>query len=265
MRILSNAKAVAITSIGLAAGLGSVAASAHSGLVVKLSDGSVPIDQPWLFATAYSRAWGDGSQFCAALRSLLAADDFGNGGDEDGTVTSCHATHSGSTGVVSSGPLTAHVDFTAVVTLLGSVPFHKGTCVFTDTITVNSQQSLTIMESELAPKIPSVSFAAPALSGRVTREDWARPCSNEAGHRPRGIAKFLSGYTTSLIQTAATAISFPGSALDEAFALYQATVEKNLTSMVYNVSTTTGDVYIQVVSSIPHGVSVDTQGMTPAH
>jgi hypothetical protein len=97
MNILSKSIKTAIASIGLIASVSP--AFANSGLVVKLLDGSVPINQPDLFASAYSKAWGNGTQFCAALSALLAQARP----DAFPSLKSCTAAQYGNTGVIKSG------------------------------------------------------------------------------------------------------------------------------------------------------------------
>jgi hypothetical protein len=118
-----------IVILWLIAGTYSQDANASGGLVVKLRDGSTPINQPDLIASALSKAWGDGSQFCAALKALLQY-------AANGVVNSCTAQPFGITRVGMPGR-TPVVSFSDNVTLQGtSTQQHDKICAFTDTLNV---------------------------------------------------------------------------------------------------------------------------------
>ena len=145
MIMLERTIRLTAASIGLCAALGSPVARANSGLELKLLDGSIAVNQPDLFA------WGNGSQFCAALQSIIAQT-----GNKNGSVSSCQASPYGNTGVVSAGSLAAHLEFTAMVTLQGSAPFYQKTCAFVDTINLIAQDTLSISETRPARTRPEI-------------------------------------------------------------------------------------------------------------
>jgi hypothetical protein len=249
MSILSSSIRAAIASAALVAALSPMDALASNGLVVKLLDGSVPVNQPDLFANAYSKAWNPNA-FCTALKAELAA----IASNPDALViTSCSAPSYGVPSLVSHGSLGASVDFSAPVSLQGTYPWaisspqgtKQVTCQFTDQIRLSVQDELTLSQSALPPKVPSVSFAPPTLKGVLSSETWSTHCTDTVGNHPGGVAALIM----SVFPTAASSVNFPGSALNNALSPYQAVIEKDLVSMIYNVSVTTGDVDIQVTSS----------------
>jgi hypothetical protein len=255
MSVLSNSIRAAISSVALVAVLSPPSALASNGLVVKLLDGSVPIDQPDLFANAYSKAW-NGNNFCAALRADLVS-AYASGANT--TITSCSAPPYGITSLAGHGSLSAYVTFAAPITVQGTQQFYQETrqgahvpvtCGFTDRINLLAEDELSLSVPALPPKDPSVSFAPPTLKGTVSSETWDAPCSNAQDEHPGGISAEIA----LLIPTAASSVNFPGSALNDALSPYRAMVEKDLVSMIYDVSVTTGDVNIQVVNSFRHEV-----------
>lgn len=251
MSVLSNSIRAAISSMALVAVLSPPSALASSGLVLKLLDGSVPIDQPDLFANAYSKAWGNGSSFCPALRSLLYSATTPS---RTWTITSCSAPGYGSTDVANHGKLGADVIFSTTITVQGTDQFYKethqgsvpDTCAFTDRFNLSAQDEFSLSEAVFPPKGPSVSFAPPTFKGTLSSETWDPPCSNEQDEHPGGI----SGTVALLIPDVASSVNFPGSALFDALSPYQATIEKDLASMIYSLSVATGDLDIQVINSV---------------
>ncbi len=211
-------------------------AAAGSGLVVKLKDGSTPVNAPDLFANALTQAWGDGSRFCAALTSLLS-------GDANGQVTSCVAQPYGSTGVLLAGR-TPLVAFTGRVTLKGSSPYYQTSCPFTDTINLSVQAPLTITGDALA--ITAISFAQPRVTAVVAREVWGGSCT--AAQHPGGIGSTAASFA----QTAASDVNFPGSALNNALAQFTAPMKQALQGAVYTPSISTGDIVYAVVGGYVH-------------
>jgi len=251
MSLLSNSIRAAISSIALIGILSPPSALASGGLVVKLLDGSIPIDQPDLFANAYSKAWGNGSSFCPALQSILYSATTAS---RTWTITSCSAPAYGSTDVASHGKLGADVIFSTTITVKGTDQFYKETqqgpvpetCGFTDRFNLSAQDEFSLSDAVFPPKGPSVSFAPPTFKGTLSSETWDPPCSNEQDEHPGGI----SGTIALLIPDVASSINFPGNALFDALSPYQATIEKDLASMIYSLSVATGDLDIQVINSV---------------
>lgn len=233
------------SNVGLLAFVAALAPSAtwaDGGLVVRLADGSTPVNRPDLFANALSRAWGDGSRFCAALKSLLPVP--GGPYSANGGVTSCAAQPYGITGVSVSGH-TATVLFSAKVTLQGASPDENRTCPFTDTLTVSLQAPLTITGAVYT--ISSIGFA-PATFTAPVQETWGAPCTNRSGDHPGG----LSSLEPVFARTAASSVNFPGDALNNAFAPYAGPMQHALTGMAYTLSGASGDAVYTVTGSMLH-------------
>ncbi len=228
--------------LAFVAALAPSATWADGGLVVRLADGSTPINQPDLFANALSRAWGDGSRFCAALRSLLPVP--GGPYSANGGVTSCVAQPYGSTGVSVSGN-TATVLFSAKVTLQGVSPDETRNCPFTDTVTVSLQAPLTITRAVYT--INSIGFAPAAVSTPV-QETWGAPCSDRSGDHPGGISSVEAVFA----RNATSSVNFPGDALNNAFAPYAGPMQRALTGMAYTLSGASGDAVYTVTRSMLH-------------
>jgi hypothetical protein len=250
MSVISNSIRVAICSIALVGILSPPTVLANSGLVVKLLDGSVPINQPDLFANAYSKAWNPDA-FCNALKAVVAG--VAAHPDNATVITSCSAPAYGVPSVVSHGALGAYLDYSVPITLEGTAPWaisspqgtKQVTCQFTDQIELVVQDELKLSESAAPPNVPSVSVIAPTLRGTVSSENWGTHCTDTAGNHPGGVSDFI----ISMFPTATSDANFPGGALSDAFSPYQATIEKDLVGGVYNVSVTTGDVDIQVINT----------------
>jgi hypothetical protein len=121
----------------------------------------------------------------------------------------------------------------------------NGSCQFTDTFELAAQDVLSLSEPALPPKVPSLSFGSPTIGVPSISETWAAPCSDATAHHPEGV----TGQMARIVAAAASSVNFPGSALNDALSPYQSVVEKDLVSMIYDVSVTSGDVDIKVTSS----------------
>ena len=205
-------------------------ASPYGGLIVKLQDGSTPVNQPDLFAAALARAWGDGSRFCAAIRAQLPA-------GPNGTVTSC-APGAIDSSFVSNGR-TPIIAFTGRVTLQGTSPLYKNTCPFTDVVHVQVQAPMTITGDMLS--ISAISFGPPTVTPFV-EETWGAPCT---GEHPGGISSNIKAAAS----FAASNVNFPGSTLNDTLAPFVPPMRKALTGARYTPSTFSGDLVYAVTGS----------------
>lgn len=237
----------------LAAALSPLSAHALGGLVVKLRDGSTPVDQPDLFASALTQAWGDGSRFCAALKAQLPAPDSPSG---NGVVTSCTPVPYGVTEFIMAGR-TPLLLFSGKVTLQGTSPFLNGTnCPFTETVSVSLQAPLTIKGDMLT--IREISFSPPTVTGRVD-EVWAGDCNNSSpSRRPGGLSSMVKG----AVPIAASDAGFPGNALNDALSPFGAPMKQALSAQTYTPSAATGDAIYTVTGSVASS-SVSASQMHP--